>query len=79
MSSDPVNDHALVELAAMVAAQMARAPGPMEKRLILMRAFAQAHRFNPAVTDDPDLTLLDTLIRKPDQLAPTLQELWTGK
>lgn len=79
MPSDPVNDHALSELAAMVAVQIERAPGPMEKRLVLMRAFAQAHQFNSAVMDDPDLTLLDALIREPDQLVQKLHDLWTAK
>jgi hypothetical protein len=51
----------------------------MEKRLVLMRAFGQAHRLNPDVTDDPDLTLLDALIREPDHLVQTLQDLWAGK
>lgn len=79
MTSEPVNDHALSELAAMVAVQIERAPGPMEKRLVLMRAFGHAHRLNADVTDDPDLTLLDALIREPDHLVQTLQDLWAGK
>jgi len=70
-----VNVHALSELAAMVAVYTEREPGPMEKRLILMRAFAQAHRFNPIVTDDPDLTTLDSLIREPDRLVQNLLAL----
>ena len=74
-----MNDHALAELAAMVAVHVECAPGRMEKRLVLMHAFAQAHQFNSAVTDDPDLTLLDALIGKPDQLVQTLQDLWKGK
>ncbi len=60
-----MNDHALSELVAMVAVHIERAPGPLEKRLVLMRGFAQAHRLNPAVMDDPDLTLLDSVIRGP--------------
>lgn len=58
MSSDPVHDHALSELAAMVAVHIERAPGPLEKRLVLMHGFAQAQRLNPAVTDDPISTSL---------------------
>ena len=76
MPSDPVNDHALSELAAMVAVHIERAPGPLEKRLVLMRGFAQAHRLNPAITDDPDLSLLDSLIREPSRLAQKLLDLW---
>ena len=53
-----------------------RAPGPMEKRLVLMRGFALAHRLNPTVTDDPHLTLLDSLIREPDGLVQKLLALW---
>lgn len=53
MSRDRVNNHALSELAAMVAVHIERAPGPLEKRLVLMHGFAQAQRLNSAVTDDP--------------------------
>jgi hypothetical protein len=74
-----MNDHTIVELAAMVAVHVECAPGRMEKRLVLMRAFAQAHQLNSAVTEGPDLTLLDALIGKPDQLVQRLQDLWTGK
>lgn len=60
----------------MVAAHIERAPGLMEKRLVLMRGFAQAHRLNPAVTDDPDLTLLDSLICEPGRPMQKLLDLW---
>jgi hypothetical protein len=78
MTGQPAHDHALSELAASVAVYIDRAPGPMEKRLVLMRAFAQAHRLNPTVTDDPDLTLLDLLIREPDRLVQKLLTLWNN-
>jgi hypothetical protein len=73
-----VNDRALSELAATVVVHIERAPGHMEKRLVLISAFGQAHQWNPAVTDDPDLSLLDSLIREPDQLVQMLQNLWKG-
>lgn len=60
----------------MVAVRIERAPGPMGKRLVLMRAFAKAYRFNPAVTEDLDLTLLDALIREPGRLVQKLLGLW---
>jgi len=47
----------------------------MEKRLVLMRGFTQAHRPNPTMTDDLDLTLLDSLIRAQSAGAETLT-LW---
>lgn len=74
-----MNDQALSQLAAMVAVQIESALGRMEKRLILMRAFAQAHRFNSAVTEDPDIMLLDALIREPDRLVGALQNLWKDR
>jgi len=41
-----------------------------------MRGFAHAHRLNPAVTDDPDLALLDSLILEPDRVVQKLLALW---
>lgn len=48
-----------------------------EKRLVLLRAFTEAHRLNHAVTDDPDLALLDSLLRPPGRLVQNLQDCWT--
>lgn len=67
---------ALSDLALLTAAQVERAPGPAEKRLVLLRAFAQAHRLTSAITDDPGLPLINTLLRQPESLARNLQELW---
>ncbi|MGH7228280.1 MAG: hypothetical protein ACREIH_03610 [Nitrospiraceae bacterium] len=67
---------ALTELAEQIAANVERAPGQTEKRLVLLRGFAEAHCFNPAVTDDPDLALLDLLLQQPDMLVHSLQKLW---
>ena len=71
-----MNDHALFKLATMVAAHVEYAPGLMEKRLVLMRGFARAHRLNPAVTDDPDLALLDSIICEPGRPMQKLLDLW---
>lgn len=54
---------ALTELAELVAVNVERAPGQTEKRLVLLRGFVAAHRLNHAVTDDPDLALLDLLLQ----------------
>ncbi len=67
---------ALTELAEQIAVNVERAPGQTEKRLVLLRGFAEAHRFNHAVTDDPDLALLDLLLQQPDMLVHSLQKLW---
>ena len=67
---------ALTELAGQVAVHVERAPGLTEKRLVLLRGFAEAHRLNSAVTDDPDLALLDLLLQQPDMLVLNLQKLW---
>jgi hypothetical protein len=71
------NDSALAELAVWTAVHVERAPGFLEKRLVLVRAFSQAHQLNAAVTDDPDLILLDTLLRHPERLVRNLRDLWT--
>ncbi|MBI4400452.1 MAG: hypothetical protein HY581_02330 [Nitrospirae bacterium] len=68
--------HALEELAVQTAVYVERAPGRAEKRLVLFKAFVEAHQLNAAVTDDPDLILLDTLLQQPDLLIQHLQELW---
>lgn len=67
---------ALTELAGQIAVHVERAPGLTEKRLVLLRGFAEAHRLNHAVTDDPDLALLDLLLQQPDMLVLNLQKLW---
>lgn len=69
--------NALSDLAWHTAAQVERAPGPAEKRLVLLRAFAQARRINPTISDDPSLSLMNTLLRQPENLARNLQDLWT--
>jgi len=66
----------LTELAGQIAAHVERAPGLTEKRLVLLRGFSEAHRLNHAVTDDPDLALLDLLLQQPDMLVLNLQKLW---
>jgi len=48
-----------------------------EKRLVLLRAITEAHGLNPAVTDNPDLALLDSLLRPPGQLIQNLQDCRT--
>lgn len=68
--------NALAELAVWTAVSVERAPGLAEKRLALMRGFAEAHRLNSAITDDPDLALLDKLLGQPQVLVRNLQELW---
>ncbi len=68
--------HALAELAVVTAIGVERAPGPVERRLVLMQAFGEAHRINPAVTEDPDLRLLDGLLRERHALIPSLEALW---
>ena len=67
---------ALMELAVQAAVHVERAPGLTEKRLVLLRGFVEAHRLNPAITDDPDLPLLDLLLQQPDMLVHNLQKLW---
>ena len=67
---------ALTELAELIAVNVERAPGQTEKRLVLLRGFGEAHRLNDAVTDDPDLALLDLLLQQPELLVPNLQKLW---
>lgn len=67
---------ALTELAELIAVNVERAPGLTEKRLVLLRGFAEAHRLNDAVTNDPDLDLLDLLLQQPDMLLHNLQKLW---
>ncbi|MGH7206799.1 MAG: hypothetical protein ACREI2_11390 [Nitrospiraceae bacterium] len=67
---------ALTELAEQIAIHVERAPGQTEKRLVLLRGFVEAHRLNDAVTDDPDLALLDLLLQQPDMLVHNLQKLW---
>ncbi|MGQ0809641.1 MAG: hypothetical protein ACT4OO_00240 [Nitrospiraceae bacterium] len=67
--------HALSELAVTTAVYVERAPGPAEKRLVILRVFAEARRINPAVPT-PDLTLLDRLMRDPHRLIQDLQDLW---
>jgi hypothetical protein len=66
----------LSELALHTAVYLERAPGRAEKRMVLFKAFAEAHRFNPAVTDDPALTLLDALLNQPHLLVRNLVTLW---
>jgi hypothetical protein len=68
---------ALAELAARTTFHVDRAPGLIEKRLVLMRGFAEAHQIHDAVTDDPDLALIDTLLQRPDLLVRNLEEVWT--
>ena len=67
---------ALTELAEQIAVHVECAPGKTEKRLVLLRGFAEAHRLNHAVTDDPDLALLDLLLQQPEMLVHNLQKLW---
>lgn len=67
---------ALTELAELIAVNVERAPGQTEKRLVLLRGFVEAHRLNHAVTDDPDLVLLDLLLQQPELLVHTLQKVW---
>jgi hypothetical protein len=66
----------LSELAVRTAVNVERAPGRAEKRLALMSGFAEAHRLNQGVTDDPDLALLDTLLRQPERLVQNIQDVW---
>ncbi len=68
--------NALTELAGQIAIHVERAPGLTEKRLVLLRGFAEAHRLNHPVTDDPDLALLDLLFQQPDMLVHNLLKLW---
>jgi hypothetical protein len=68
----------LAELAIWTALNVERAPGPAEKRLALMRAFAEAHRLNETVPEDPDLALLDTLLQQPEHLVQKLKDSWCG-
>jgi len=67
---------ALTELAELIAVNVERAPGKTEKRLVLLRGFAEAHQLNDAITDDPDLALLDLLLQRPEMLVPNLQKMW---
>jgi hypothetical protein len=67
---------ALVQLAVLTAVQVERAPGPVERRLVLLRAFAEARRLNPALVEEPDLSLLNGLLRQREALVPNLQALW---
>ena len=67
---------ALTELAELIAVNVEREPGQTEKRLVLLRGFVEAHRLNHAVTDDPDLALLDLLLQQPEMLVHNLQKLW---
>lgn len=67
---------ALTELAEQIAVNVERAPGQTEKRRVLLRGFVEAHRLNHAVTDDPDLVLLDLMLQQPDMLLHNLQKLW---
>jgi len=68
--------NALTELAGQIAFHVERAPGLTEKRLVMLRGFAEAQRLNHAVTDDPDLALPDLLLQQPDMLVLNLQKLW---
>jgi hypothetical protein len=69
---------ALEQLAAVTAFRIAQAPGYLEQRMVLMQAFAHAHRLDPAITNDPDLALLDRLRQEPDRLVQRLREIWMG-
>jgi hypothetical protein len=69
----------LSELALHTAVYLERAPGRAEKRMVLFKAFVEAHRLNPAVTDDPALTLLDMLLDQPHLLVRNLLTLWIGE
>ncbi|WP_447977509.1 hypothetical protein [Candidatus Nitrospira bockiana] len=72
-----VNRVALSQLALRVVVGVERAPGIAERRLMLLRAFGHAHQLNPAVPEDPDIALLDSLLQHPDRLLHTLEALWT--
>ncbi|HXF94267.1 MAG TPA: hypothetical protein VNK46_16055 [Nitrospiraceae bacterium] len=69
---------ALEELAVWAAVNVGHAPGRLEKRLVLMNAFAEADRITEAAIGKPDLALLDALLDEPEMLIPNLQRLWIG-
>jgi hypothetical protein len=70
--------NALAGLALRTTVDIERAPGVAEKRLVLLHGFAAAHRLDPGIPDDPDMALLDTLLRQPERLLVNLQEHWTN-
>jgi hypothetical protein len=72
---DQAVEKTLAELAIRTAVNVERAPGPAEKRLALMRGFAEAYRVHEAVPEDPNLAVLDTLLQQPEQLVGNLQRL----
>ncbi len=69
---------ALEELAVWAAVNVGHAPGRLEKRLVLMNAFAEAGRLTDGEIGKPDLALLDSLLDEPEGLIPNLQHLWIG-
>lgn len=75
-ASEESNGDPLAALAAFAALRVAQAPGRLEKRMVLMQAFAQAHQVNPAITSDPDLTVVDRLLQHPEALIPDLLATW---
>jgi hypothetical protein len=75
---DQAVEKTLAELAIRTAVNVERAPGPAEKRLALMRGFAEAYRVHEAVPEDPNLAVLDTLLQQPEQLVQNLKDFWCG-
>lgn len=69
---------ALAQLALLTAVHVERAPGPVERRLVLLRAFGEARRLNPALVEEPSLGLLNGLLQQREALVHTLQALWLG-
>jgi hypothetical protein len=71
-------DRALADLAERVAATVARAPGPAERRLVLLQAFAAARRLTNGIPPDTNRAELDQLLHDQAALSSRLLAAWTS-